>query len=72
MNMYYLYMYIDNLTACGILVPQPEIKDRPPSTMVVWGPNHWTARKFHILLLLLFLMLSSIMLSKNENGPALV
>ena len=71
MNMYYLYMYIDNLTACGILVPQPGIKDRPPSAMEVWGPNHWTAREFHILLLLLFLMLSSIMLSKNENGPAL-
>ena len=50
MNMYclYMYMYIDNFTACGTLVPQPGIKDRPPSAMEVWGPNHWTAREFHI------------------------
>ena len=68
-------MYIDNLTACGILVPQPGIRQTPSATEV-WGPNHWTAREFHIVYIYFFcffflLMLSSIMLSKNENGPAL-
>ena len=31
-------MYIDNLTACGILVPQPGIRQTPSATEV-WGPN---------------------------------
>ena len=31
--------------ACGNLVLQPRIEPRS-STVKVWGPNHWTARKF--------------------------
>ena len=29
--------------ACGILVPSPGIKPRPP-TVEVWSPNHWTTK----------------------------
>ena len=32
-------------TACGTLVPQPEIEPRP-SAVRVQSPNHWTAREF--------------------------
>ena len=38
------------LTACGILVPGPEIK-LGPSAVGVHGPNHWTTREFPVLIL---------------------
>ena len=47
-------MYIDNLTACGILVPQPGIRQTPSATEV-WGPNHWTAREFHIVYIYIYI-----------------
>ena len=30
--------------ACGILVPQLEIKPAPPA-LEAWAPNHWTTRE---------------------------
>ena len=32
--------------ACGILVPQPEIKPMPPPPVEAWSLNHWTTREF--------------------------
>ena len=39
--------------ACGILVPQPRIKPRPPA-VEVQSPNHWTTREFSCLSLVGF------------------
>ena len=36
--------------ACGILVPQPEIKPMPPPPVEAWSLNHWTTREVPIFL----------------------
>ena len=41
----FIYLFIGNLAACGILVPQPGIE---PRALVVKAQNlnHWTSRDF--------------------------
>ena len=41
----FIYLFIGNLAACGILVPQPGIE---PRSLVVKAQNlnHWTSREF--------------------------
>ena len=37
----FIYLFIGNLAACGILVPQPGIEPRAAAVKVL-SPNHWT------------------------------
>ena len=43
------FFFWPHLTACGILVPWPGIKPRPPAlgawSLNHWSLNHWTARE---------------------------
>ena len=41
----FIYLFWLDCTACGILVPWPEIEPLSP-VMEVWGSNHWTAKEF--------------------------
>ena len=39
-----IFLQGPHFLACGILVPQPEIKSTPLA-VEVWSPNHWTVRE---------------------------
>ena len=52
-NWKYLYsgfIFLINLAACGIFVPQLGIKPTPP-TLEVWSLNHWPIREVTFLVL---------------------
>ena len=44
--MYVFFFFLSRYAACRIVVFQPGIEPRPPTTGKAPSPNHWTTREF--------------------------
>ena len=64
---FFLFCFGLHHLACGILVPWPGTEPRPLAVRT-WSPNHWTAREFPILPLLLiyFLWFHQILFERRD------